>query len=220
MADNLTPPQRRKAMRAVKSRDTSPERAVRSIVHRLGFRFRLHGRGLPGSPDIVLPRHRAVIFVHGCFWHGHRCRGNRARPRTNAAYWRDKVARNRGRDRQNQADLRRAGWRTLVVWECQIRRADLPNRLLAFLSRVARWAKGADIACSLRRLKLPIIAPRLRDHFSSPSSIRKYLWYANTRSRCLHALDLSGDLRLGITQWKRKRQETKTCTASPAVLDV
>ncbi len=133
MADNLTPAQRRKTMAAIRGRDTAPERAVRSCVHRLGFRFRLHGRDLAGSPDLVLTKRRTVIFVHGCFWHGHRCRRERPRPKTNATYWRTKVERNQRRDAQVLRTLRNAGWRVLVVWECQARRPDLPNRLQAFL---------------------------------------------------------------------------------------
>lgn len=148
MADNLTVAQRRKAMSSVKSRDTAPERAVRSVLHRLGYRFRLHGSDLPGSPDIMLPKHRAVILVHGCFWHGHRCRGNRVAPKTNIAYWQNKVQRNRRRDRRNLAALRRAGWRTLVVWECQIGHAVLSSRLLAFLSNPRGLAsKACEARC-------------------------------------------------------------------------
>lgn len=133
MPDNLNPAQRRKTMAAIRSRNTSPERMVRSSIHRLGFRFRLHGRDLPGSPDIVLPRHGAVIFVHGCFWHGHQCRRKRLLPKTNAAYWRAKIKRNQRRDRDVILALRAAEWRVLVLWECQIRRPKLRSRIKRFL---------------------------------------------------------------------------------------
>lgn len=138
MADNLTPDQRSRAMASIRSRDTSPERLVRSCVHKLGYRFRLHRRDLPGTPDLVLSRHRAVILVHGCFWHGHRCRADRPKPKTNAAYWQAKVLRNQSRDRGVLKALRVAGWRVLVLWECQVRQASLPSRLRRFLEGVPR----------------------------------------------------------------------------------
>ena len=110
-------------MRAVKGRNTKPETALRRALFRRGYRFRLHG-ALPGRPDIVFPARRAVIFVHGCFWHGHSCaRGSRA-PKTNADYWRKKIARNITRDRDARAALKRLGWRALVVWECRLKDLD------------------------------------------------------------------------------------------------
>ena len=111
---------RRRTMRAVKGRDTETEMAVRRLVHSLGFRYRLHRRDLPGTPDLVFPARRAVVFVHGCFWHQHRCpRGSRL-PKTRRDYWEPKLRRNQDRDRRNQRLLRKMGWRVLVVWECQI----------------------------------------------------------------------------------------------------
>lgn len=133
MADNLTPDQRSRAMASVRSRDTSPERLVRSCVHRMGYRFRLHRRDLPGTPDLVLSTQRAVILVHGCFWHGHRCRAERPKPKTNAAFWRSKLIRNQRRDRGVLRALRVAGWRVLVLWECEVRRPNLPTRLRRFI---------------------------------------------------------------------------------------
>jgi DNA mismatch endonuclease (patch repair protein) len=134
MADNLTPAQRRACMQAVKGRDTTPERVVRSVLHRLGCRFALHHAGLPGKPDVVMPARRRIVFVHGCFWHGHTCRHGRRRPKTNAKYWHAKIARNRARDRRTLAALRRVDWRVLVVWECQTKhRPALALRLGRFL---------------------------------------------------------------------------------------
>jgi DNA mismatch endonuclease (patch repair protein) len=123
-------------MRAVKSENTAPEMVVRCLVHGLGYRFRLHREDLPGKPDLVFPRLRKVVFVHGCFWHGHGCkRGNRI-PKTNRKYWQAKIDRNRKRDRESQANLERLGWRTLVVWECETGEADeLRKRLEVFLSK-------------------------------------------------------------------------------------
>lgn len=120
----------------VKSHDTTPELIVRRLVHSLGYRYRLHVRSLPGSPDIVFPRHGRIIFVNGCYWHGHSC-GRCRVPATRRAYWLAKIARNAERDRWVQRQLRRLGWRVLVVWECQvsIARTDrLRDRLLRFFA--------------------------------------------------------------------------------------
>lgn len=99
-----------------------PERVVRSVVHRMGYRFRLHRKGLPGSPDLVLPRHHAVIFVHGCFWHWHPDTACpiAGLPKSNLDYWKPKLTRTRLRDRDNTDALRRSGWRVLTIWECQL----------------------------------------------------------------------------------------------------
>jgi DNA mismatch endonuclease, patch repair protein len=107
-------------MRAVKSRDTRPELVVRHLVHRLSFRFRLHRSGLPGTPDLVFPGKRRVIFVHGCFWHGHSCRRGARIPKTNSDYWCQKVARNRNRDQRALKELQDQGWTSLVIWECDL----------------------------------------------------------------------------------------------------
>ena len=134
MPDNLTPAQRRACMQAVKGRDTTPERIVRSVLHRLGCRFALHRFDLPGKPDIVMPARRRIVFVHGCFWHGHGCAHGRRKPATNCAYWRAKIAGNRERDRRTSAAIRRDGWRVLIVWECQSHdRGRLTGRLRRFL---------------------------------------------------------------------------------------
>lgn len=120
MADTVSKARRSWIMSRVRSENTGPERVVRSLAHRLGFRFALHRRDLPGSPDIVFPCRHRVIFVHGCFWHGHACaRGNRL-PVTHAAYWRTKIKKNRRRDARNNSRLRKLGWKVLSVWECQI----------------------------------------------------------------------------------------------------
>lgn len=129
-----TSPERSAVMRAVKSKDTSPERAVRSLLHRAGYRFRLHRRDLPGNPDLVFPSRHKAVFVHGCFWHGHRCkRGNRI-PKTNTAYWEEKIARNRARDASHCRDLKKLGWQVCTIWECQLKEpASVLQRLVEFL---------------------------------------------------------------------------------------
>jgi DNA mismatch endonuclease (patch repair protein) len=125
---------RSEIMRRVKGRDTAPEKTVRSLLHRLGYRFRLHRADLPGRPDIALPGRRAAIFVHGCFWHGHDCARGARLPKTNAGYWTAKIARNRARDARALADLDRLGWRATVVWECGLADLEATARMLkAFL---------------------------------------------------------------------------------------
>jgi DNA mismatch endonuclease (patch repair protein) len=121
-------------MALVRGRDTAPERIVRSLVHKLGFRFRLHVRSIPGTPDIVLPRHRKVIFVHGCFWHGHKRCLRSKRPATRQKFWNRKLDRNIERDERIRKALRRDGWKVLTVWECETRQSEtLVKKLERFL---------------------------------------------------------------------------------------
>jgi len=131
--NNLTPAQRSETMRRVQGKDTGPELTVRRMVYGMGFRYRLHVKALPGKPDLVFPARAKVIFVHGCFWHGHDCRAGLNRPSSNRRYWTPKLERNRRRDRVNRARLRRLGWRVLVVWECQLKSRTLRDRLANFL---------------------------------------------------------------------------------------
>jgi DNA mismatch endonuclease, patch repair protein len=112
-------------MSRVKGRDTKPEVLVRSFVHRMGYRFRVHRRELPGNPDIVLARYKKVIFVHGCFWHGHKGCPRSRRPTTNENFWNNKLNGNIKRDRLNCRELRRIGWKVLVVWECETKASEL-----------------------------------------------------------------------------------------------
>jgi DNA mismatch endonuclease (patch repair protein) len=121
-------------MRAIKARDTVPELRVRSELHRQGFRFRLCRNDLPGSPDIVFPSLKRVVFVHGCFWHSHPCKRGKRTPKTNVQYWSRKLQRNARRDASVKTALRKLGWRTFVVWECQTRDLEkLMPRLRRFL---------------------------------------------------------------------------------------
>ncbi len=120
--DNLSPQDRSWCMSQIRSRGMKPELAVRSMVHRMGYRFRLHRRDLPGKPDLTLPRHRAVIFVNGCFWHWHPdpvC-PIAGLPKSNLEYWEPKLTRTRTRDQEHTSKLEASGWRVLVVWECQL----------------------------------------------------------------------------------------------------
>ena len=123
MSDVFSPPKRQEIMRHVKSKDTAPEVKLRSLLHKNGFRFRLNRKDLPGKPDIVLPKFKAVIFVHGCFWHGHSCnRGHR--PQTNIYFWNKKIESNIARDKKDIALLEAQGWRVLVVWQCEIKKKN------------------------------------------------------------------------------------------------
>jgi DNA mismatch endonuclease (patch repair protein) len=135
MTDVFPAAKRSRIMSRVKGCDTRPEMRVRSLLHRLGFRFRLHRRDLPGCPDVVLKRHKSVIFVHGCFWHGHQNCRRSARPSTNTAFWNRKLSGNIQRDRRNRQALLDAGWNVLVVWECETKDEEtLKRRLEDFLS--------------------------------------------------------------------------------------
>ena len=120
MADTHTPEQRSSNMAAVRNRNTKPELRVRSMLHSLGFRFRLHRKDLPGTPDIVLTKHRTVILVHGCFWHTHDCRKGSAVPKTRPHFWAVKRQGTVERDTRNVVSLEAAGWNVIVVWECDI----------------------------------------------------------------------------------------------------
>jgi len=134
--DVLTPEQRHRVMSSIRSKDTTPELAVRRILHALGFRFRLHDRRIPGKPDLVLKRHGTVVFVHGCFWHRHSGCRHATVPATNPEFWSEKFHRNVLRDQRNQAELRRLGWRVVVIWECAVRKH--PDTVAWQLLRILR----------------------------------------------------------------------------------
>jgi DNA mismatch endonuclease (patch repair protein) len=132
--DTLTPEQRSERMGRVRNKDTKPEMAVRRLVHRMGYRYRLHRRDLPGNPDLVFPNRGKIIFVHGCFWHRHgTCKFTRW-PKSKLEFWKPKLEENHRRDRENQRALRGMGWRTLVIWECQLDKLErLESKIRAFL---------------------------------------------------------------------------------------
>jgi DNA mismatch endonuclease (patch repair protein) len=117
--DVLTPAQRRYCMSQIRGKDTTPELIVRSLLHRLGFRFRLHRKDLPGRPDIVLPKIMTAVQVQGCFWHSHNCALGRPVPKTNSLFWSEKRAKTTERDKAARLRLRRMGWKVLIIWECQ-----------------------------------------------------------------------------------------------------
>lgn len=135
MVDHVDKAKRSLIMAAVHSEDTGPEKVVRGIVHRLGYRYRLHVKTLPGRPDLVFPARRKVIFVHGCFWHRHRKCRYATSPKSRRKFWEAKFAANVARDRRNERQLKRMGWAVLTVWQCQLKKKErLTGRLDEFLS--------------------------------------------------------------------------------------
>jgi DNA mismatch endonuclease (patch repair protein) len=137
--DSISQEKRGWVMSQVKGRDTGPEKAMRSLLHRMGYRFRLQRNDLPGKPDIVLPKYHAAIFVHGCYWHRHDCVNGRRLPKSRLDFWLPKLEGNRVRDLQKQALLRKQGWNVWVVWECMLRdRNVLEEKIRAFLENLAR----------------------------------------------------------------------------------
>jgi DNA mismatch endonuclease (patch repair protein) len=131
MADNRDAESRSALMSRIRGKDTAPELFVRRLLHSMGYRFRLHRKDLPGTPDIVFPSRQKAVFVNGCFWHGHGCKIGQP-PKTRADFWLSKLERNRARDHRNIDDLQRLGWKALVVWQCETRD---PERLAATLGR-------------------------------------------------------------------------------------
>jgi len=147
MADKLSPERRSENMRRIRSKNMKPELLVRSLIHRKGYRYRLHCRDLPGKPDLVFGSRRKVIFVHGCFWHNHHCR-NAHVPRSNVNYWGPKLQRNAARAAKNLKALIASGWRSLVIWECELK-ADagrILKRVDLFLRNGGRQPKNGPRA--------------------------------------------------------------------------
>lgn len=146
--DTVSPETRSRMMAAIKAKDTKPELAIRRGLHAIGFRYSLHTSRFPGRPDIVLTKHRAVIWINGCYWHGHSCGAGRL-PNSNESYWHPKIERTRARDVRNAAAVEAAGWRSLTIWECALRRRGAIG-LDAVIERAAEWilsgAGSAEIA--------------------------------------------------------------------------
>ena len=139
MVDVVDIATRSRMMSGIRGINTKPEILVRSMLHRQGFRFRLHDKKLPGKPDIVLPRYHAVVFVHGCFWHGHECRFFKW-PSTRPDFWREKIMRNRYLDHKSQETLIYSGWRVGIVWECALRGAG--NNSINIAQRLTEWLRS------------------------------------------------------------------------------
>ena len=145
MADNKAPLTRSQMMARVRSADTRPELVLRKALHAIGFRFRLHVRSLPGSPDIVMQKHKCAIFVNGCFWHGHADCKNFRIPKTRPEFWAAKIEANRERDTRAIEALMSGGWRVLVVWECATRSFKVDN----LIGIIATWLQGTETSAEL-----------------------------------------------------------------------
>jgi DNA mismatch endonuclease, patch repair protein len=146
MADIVSPAVRSRMMAGIRAKNTKPEMIVRRGLHAMGFRFRLHDRNLPGKPDLVFPKYRAVIFVNGCFWHGHECALFKW-PKSREVFWRNKIGRNRENDAKNAAILSSQGWRHLIFWECAIKRRD-KDALADVIGQCCDWLNsgGSNLA--------------------------------------------------------------------------
>lgn len=137
--DDLSPSQRHTNMSHIRSTGSKPETAIRSALFRLGFRFRKNDRRYTGTPDIVMPRYHAVIFVNGCFWHGHEHNGKFRLPKSNTEYWRDKIERNKQRDKQDVQQLMKDLWRVAVVWECSITGRNRTQKICDVAAKISLW---------------------------------------------------------------------------------
>lgn len=148
MTDIVSPDVRSRMMSEIKGKNTRPEIAIRKEMFRRGFRYRLHVKKLPGKPDIVFPKFRAVVFVHGCFWHGHDCPLFRL-PSTRPTFWQDKIDRNRQNDKRSVNSLLSSGWRVATVWECSIR-GKKEKGLLSVADKLESWLRGRAISLEIR----------------------------------------------------------------------
>jgi DNA mismatch endonuclease (patch repair protein) len=153
MPDTVTPETRSRMMAAIKAKDTQPELAVRRGLHAMGFRYALHSNRFPGRPDMVLAKHRAVIWVNGCYWHGHPC-GAAKLPSSNESYWHPKIERTRARDLRNAEAVEAAGWRHLTIWECALRGKHAPG-IERVLEAAALWIVSGTSSASISRDSIP-----------------------------------------------------------------
>lgn len=143
--DRIAPERRSANMAAIRGRDTAPEMAVRRFLHREGLRYRLHAKQLPGKPDLIFPSRHAVLFVHGCFWHGcPLCAVGRRKVKSNAAYWEAKIARNQARDVKSRAELEAAGWKVFTIWACEISKPAKLSRLAKSIRRQRSPSSGSS----------------------------------------------------------------------------
>lgn len=154
MPDTLTPDQRHRNMAAIHSASTKPELKLRQALWRLGFRYRVNDKRLPGKPDIVLPKYRTVIFIHGCFWHGHKDCKFYTVPKSNTEFWTAKITRNQQRDQEEWRQLESKGWSVIIVWECQLKKAVLEETIRRVKDELFRngiqYQKGSDERKALR----------------------------------------------------------------------
>ena len=134
--DKLTKERRSWNMSRIRGKNTKPEVSVRSMLHRMGYRFRVHPKGLPGKPDIVLPKYHTIIFVHGCFWHGHEQCKDFQPPKTRTQWWLDKINRNKEKDIENITQLKKLGWKVVIVWECELTPDNIEGSIKSIADRL------------------------------------------------------------------------------------
>ncbi len=184
MSDPLTPAQRHKCMSHIRSRNTSPEKVVRFELWRRGYRYRLNDRRLPGTPDLVLPKYRAVIFINGCFWHGHRGCAKYVVPKTNVDCWREKVARNIARDELNAQRLDTLAWTVITVWECELGKKNVDATIARIESELQTAKTKYERYLAIRRENHEFALQQSRKHreilalveseLNLPQSLRRY----------------------------------------------
>ena len=133
MSDVMTPQQRHKCMSHIRSKNTKPEQLVRQALWHQGFRYRLHVKDLPGKPDIVLPKYKTVVFINGCFWHGHEGCKDFVIPKSNTAFWLDKIGKNKARDARDEAALNVAGWKVITIWECELKKTQFDDTVSSLI---------------------------------------------------------------------------------------
>lgn len=157
--DVFTSEKRSQVMSRIRGKNTKPELVVRRLLHRLGYRFRLHAEDLPGKPDIVLPKYKTVVFVNGCFWHAHSCKQGSRRPASNMEFWNAKLAKNKKRDTDNMTTLKEAGWQCLVIWQCGLRDIEsLTKKLRTAMPQVRKKPAGRSIDLKKKRKKAKLRA--------------------------------------------------------------
>ncbi|HOI73620.1 MAG TPA: very short patch repair endonuclease [Syntrophales bacterium] len=149
MADIVSKEQRSRMMSGIKSKDTKIEISIRKALFSNGFRYRLHDQKLPGKPDLVFPKYKAVIFINGCFWHGHNCQLY-TEPKSNTEFWRAKIERNRLNDIKNMISLQKKGWRVMNVWECSLRNRTI-SEIESVIESLTDWLRSSESFCEVRR---------------------------------------------------------------------
>lgn len=172
MPDNHTPDQRHRNMAAVRSSSTKPELKLRRALWSLGFRYRINEKHLPGKPDIVLPKYRTVVFIHGCFWHGHKDCPNYTVPKTNTEFWTAKIARNQERDQETWRQLEAKGWYVLIVWECELKKARFDDTLKYVASAIKQNGQTYHSLQAARKRARTIYAEERKLHKEHEAALK------------------------------------------------
>ena len=175
MADNRTPAQRHANMAAIHSASTKPELKLRHALWGLGFRYRVNDKRLPGKPDIVLPKYHTVIFVHGCFWHGHKDCPNYTVPKTHTDFWTAKIARNQERDQETWRRLEAKGWYVLIVWECELKKARFDDTMKYVASTIRQNGNTYDFLQTARKKARALYAEERKQHKEHEASLKAKL---------------------------------------------